>query len=79
MMKKKEILHRVVTFLDREELDCLDNISKDILFSEGIKIPRSLLLKEIIDIFLLSKDSPESYEKLVKNITEYSKKGGQNE
>ncbi len=79
MMKKKGILHRVVTFLNREELDCLDNISKDILFSEGIKIPRSLLLKEIIDVFLLSKDSPESYEKLVKNITEYSKKGGQNE
>ena len=78
-MKKKGILHRVVTFLNREELDCLDNISKDILFSEGIKIPRSLLLKEIIDVFLLSKDSPESYEKLVKNITEYSKKGGQNE
>jgi len=75
-MKEKEILHRVVTFLNREELDCLDNISKDILFSEGIKIPRSLLLKEIIDIFLLSKDSPESYEKLIKNITEYSKKGG---
>jgi len=78
IMKKKEILHRVVTFLSRKELDYLDNISKDILFSEGIKISRSLLLKEIIDIFLLSKKSPRNYEELIKNITEYSRKGGQN-
>ncbi|OQX79621.1 MAG: hypothetical protein B6D56_06730 [Candidatus Omnitrophica bacterium 4484_70.1] len=50
--KKEKILHRVVTFLNREELDFLDNISKDILFSIGIKVPRSTILRNLVDIFL---------------------------
>ena len=54
MENKEKILHRVVTFLDRQELDFLDKITKDILFSTGMKIPRSTILKELIDIFLSS-------------------------
>ena len=50
-MQNREILHRVVTFLDREELDFLDRITKDILFSTGMKVPRSTILKELIDIY----------------------------
>ncbi len=52
---KEKILHRVVTFLNREELDFLDDLSKDILFSTGINIPRSKLLKNLVDIFLDAK------------------------
>lgn len=54
MDTKEKILHRVVTFLDRKELDFLDDVSKDILFSTGIKIPRSTLLRKLIDIYILS-------------------------
>lgn len=72
MKKKEKILHRVVTFLDREELDFLDNLTKDIFFSRGIKIPRATLLKELIDLFLPF-NSPESggnqnYENLLSLI-----------
>ena len=51
MENKEKIVHRVVTFLDRQELDFLDKITKDILFSTGMKIPRSTVLKELIDVF----------------------------
>lgn len=75
---KETILHRVVTFLDRKELDFLDNISKDILFSKGIKIPRSTILKNIIDIFLISQDQEaKSYEDLIRLIIEKIEEGGE--
>jgi len=66
---KQEILHRVVTFLDRKELDFLDAICKDILFSKGIKIPRSVLLKNLVDIFVVSKTQEvKNYQDLIKLI-----------
>ena len=54
MQNREKILHRVVTFLDREELDFLDKITKDILFSTGMKVPRSTILKELIDIYSIA-------------------------
>ncbi|HDZ77417.1 MAG TPA: hypothetical protein ENH41_04985 [Candidatus Omnitrophica bacterium] len=48
-MKKKDKLYRVVTFLDREELDFVDGLVKDIYFEYGIKIPRAKLLEEIVE------------------------------
>jgi hypothetical protein len=50
-MKKNEILFKLVCFVNRDELDMLDNISKDIFFSTGRKMPRSQLLREIIKTF----------------------------
>ena len=79
-MKHEEIRHRVVTFLDRKELDVLDNISKDILFSQGIKIPRSTVLKEIIDVFLLSDEKEiKTHEQLIAHIVKNVRKGGKND
>ncbi|MBD3263598.1 MAG: hypothetical protein GF375_00665 [Candidatus Omnitrophica bacterium] len=49
-MRKKEILYKVVSFIDRKELDFLDKISKDIYFSTGKKIPRSQIIEYIIHI-----------------------------
>ncbi len=73
---EKTILHRVVTFLNRKELDFLDNITKDILFSKGVKIPRSVLLKNILDAALLNKENqPEAYSKLITEVTKSIKKG----
>jgi len=75
----KVLSHRVVTFLDRQELDFLDAITKDILFSKGIKVPRSTLLKNIIDIFVLSENKTiKTHEDLVNTIIEKMEKGESN-
>jgi hypothetical protein len=55
-MENKEILYKVVAFLDRTELDFLDQVTKDLFFTTGKKVPRSELIKEIIDLSLKSKD-----------------------
>ena len=77
---KEVILHRVVTFLDREELDFLDNISKDILFSKGKKVPRCTILKHIIDIFLISQDKKaKDYRGFIESVCQRIEKGGKND
>ncbi len=40
---------RVVTFLNREEVDFLDKLGKDALFSSGLKISRAKLIAWMID------------------------------
>ena len=51
MKEEKKNQYRVITFLNREELDFLDELEKDIYFSHGIHIPRVKLIKEIIQVF----------------------------
>ena len=58
-MKNKKRHYRVVTFLDREELDYLDELAKDMYFKYGINIPRTKLIEEIIDAF---KDSTQMHQ-----------------
>jgi len=41
---------RVVTFLNREEVDFLDKLGKDALFSCGTKLSRAKLIAWLIDI-----------------------------
>lgn len=55
-MENKAILYKVVAFLDRNEMDFLDQVTKDLFFSTGKKVPRSELIKEIIDLSLKSRD-----------------------
>ena len=82
MENREKILHRVVTFLDRQELDFVDRITKDILFSTGIKIPRSTILKELIDVFskfsAKERNRTREYTGLVELLVEKTKdeKGG---
>jgi len=40
---------RVVTFLDRNEVDFLDKLGKDALFSTGLKLSRARLLAWFVD------------------------------
>lgn len=47
----KQDKYKVVTFLNREELDFVDSIAKDLYFGYGIKIPRAKLVEEIIQAF----------------------------
>ncbi|MFH1244899.1 MAG: hypothetical protein V1662_00250 [Candidatus Omnitrophota bacterium] len=45
-----ENAHRVITFLDREELDFLDKIGKDALFSAKTKLSRSKIISAIVNV-----------------------------
>jgi len=49
-MKKKMNTHRVVTFLTREELEFLDKLEKDIMFSTGRFISRSQILQDMAEL-----------------------------
>ena len=54
-MSKKLITHRVVTFLTREELDFLDKLEKDVMFSSGKYISRSLILQDMAELLAKTK------------------------
>jgi hypothetical protein len=43
-------VHRVVTFLDRSQVDYLDKMGKDALFSTGVKFPRTRIISTLIDL-----------------------------
>ncbi len=43
-------VHRVVTFLDRNQVDYLDKLGKDALFSTGVKFPRTRVISVLIDL-----------------------------
>jgi hypothetical protein len=43
-------MHRVVTFLDRAQVDFLDKLGKDALFSTGMKFPRTRIISALIDL-----------------------------
>ena len=45
--QKKE---RVVTFLNRDEVDFLDKLGKDALFSSGAKVSRAKLIAWLVDM-----------------------------
>ena len=45
----KELKHRVITMLDRKELDFLDKLGKDALFSTGHKLSYNEILRGLID------------------------------
>ena len=42
-------MQRVVTFLNRDEVDFLDKLGKDALFSTGLKLSRARLIAWFID------------------------------
>jgi len=42
----------VVTFLNREQIDCLDKVGKDSFFKYGRKLSRSKILSELVDLLM---------------------------
>ena len=42
--------HRVITFLTREEVDFLDKVGKDALFSAGAKLSRSKIISAMVNV-----------------------------
>ncbi|MDD5194780.1 MAG: hypothetical protein PHQ96_03780 [Candidatus Omnitrophica bacterium] len=61
---------RVITFVNREELDFLDTLAKDIYFTHGIHVPRARLVEEIIQAFKEEKGEGIIIEDLIKRIKE---------
>ena len=49
-MKKDVNTHRVVTFLTRQELEFLDKLEKDVIFSTGMHISRSQILHDLAEL-----------------------------
>jgi hypothetical protein len=48
--KPKNLMHRVITMLDRSELEYLDKLGKDALFSAGHKLSYNQILRALIDV-----------------------------
>lgn len=67
----KDIKHRVITMLDRRELDFLDKVGKDALFSTGHKLSYNEILRGLIDFSIdigLSGEKIDSREGLKDKI-----------
>ena len=78
MKEERKNQYRVITFLNRQELDFLDELEKDIFFSHGIHIPRVKLIEEIIDVFKEkgAGDLKEIEESLLKKFKDSGDKNG---
>ena len=65
-----EKTERVVTFLNRQEVDFLDKVGKDALFSSGIKVSRAKILSWSIEFLKKLKFSGEN----IKTEDDFEKK-----
>ena len=59
-------LHRVITLLDRQQLEFLDKLGKDSLFSTGHKLSYSEILRGLIELAMDMKVSGENVDSLTK-------------
>lgn len=50
--KQKETYQRLISFLNRGQIDILDKIGKDALFSKGVKLSRSKIVATLVDLLL---------------------------
>lgn len=48
-LNKEQKFQRVVTFLNRQEVDFLDKLGKDALFTSGLKLSRTKLISWLIE------------------------------
>ncbi len=46
---QETIKHRIITMLDRKEIDFLDTVGKDALFSTGHKLSHSEILRGLVE------------------------------
>ena len=63
--------HRVITMLNREEMEFLDKLGKDALFSTGHKLTYNEILRGLIDFAIeigVSGENVDSLQKLKERI-----------
>lgn len=68
---------RVVTFLNRDEVDFLDKLGKDAFFSAGLKVSRAKLIAWIVDFMKklnITGENIKSEEDLENRIIELLRK-----
>lgn len=71
--EKQQLLSRVITFLTREELDFIDKISKDSLFSTGSKLSRAKIIEAMVEVCMatgINGEKIKSEEELIDKIFE---------
>lgn len=77
-MQGKEILHKIISFIDRRELNYLDGIIYDVYFSTGKKVPRSYAVRKILQLSKkLRNFHKEIVEELKEEKGESAKEGGE--
>lgn len=67
----RQLLSRVITFLTREEMDFIDKISKDSLFTTGTKLPRAKVIEAMVEAVReagLSGEGIHNKEELINKI-----------
>lgn len=77
---KNEKMHRVIAIMDRGEVDYLDKIGKDSLFTTGNKLSRIKILRAMVEVMRELgidgrniKNENELKEAILKGISEYRK------
>lgn len=68
------LTHRVITLLNREEMDFLDKVGKDALFSTGHKLSYNAILKGLIDMAIelgLKNEKIDSIKTLKEKLKEH--------
>lgn len=80
---ESKIKHRVIALLERKELEFLDKLGKDALFSTGHKLSYNQIIKGLVELAMeigLSGENVRSTEDLKKNfLNTLLKKGVKNE
>ena len=65
--------HRVIASLNREQVDFLDKIGKDALFSSGVKLSRTRILSAMVNVLKrcqLTGEGVRSPEQLEQRVLE---------
>ena len=71
--QKEEIYQRVIAFLNRQQVDFIDKIGKDALFSKGTKLSRSKIISMLVDLMIelgIDGEGISSLEELKQRIKE---------
>lgn len=71
--QKQELYQRVIAFLNREQVDFMDKIGKDALFSKGTKLSRSKIISSLVDLMTeldINGEGISSLEELKQRIKE---------
>ena len=73
IQSKAEVQQRVIVFLNREQVDFLDKLGKDTLFSGNKKLPRTKIISTLVDLLMgleISNQEVSSLEDLKQKIKE---------
>lgn len=76
MHRRAKHVGRIIAFLTREQLDFVDKISKDALFSTGKKLPRSEVIQAMVEAVRkqgISGNLVHNQDELVQRINELAK------